>query len=154
MEAFSVISGSIENNDNIKYITDVAKERYSKYQIAHHEWINNVEPSPYRNALDIVRTDPIILDKIKQRFPNTNIKSVPEVDEIYWAVSPNGAIGSDRSQVDCHYDSPFAVLPTGGIIFYRVIVACNENNTVTTIFPDENIRIQMDTGDFQVNFQI
>ena len=147
-EGFAVISGSIQSDTNVSYITTVARDRYKFYTTAHHEWINSVEPSKYRLALDAVRTDPSILEKIKEKFPNTTITSVTEADEIYWAVSPKGAVGSDRSLVDCHYDSPFALFPTGNVVFYRVIIACNENNTVTTVFPDENIRVKMNTRDF------
>jgi len=147
-EGFAVISGQISRDDSLNYITSVAKERYSEYTTANHEWINSVEESKYRNALDMVRKDPEIFKKIQEKFPNTNIKSVTEADEIYWAVSPKGALGSDRSLVDCHYDSPFSWFPTGGVVFYRVIIACNENNTVTTVFPDENVRVKMNTKDF------
>jgi len=148
MEGFAVISGSIKSDDNLRYITDVAKTRYVQYTTAHHEWIDKVEGGKYRTALDAVRTDPAIFDKIRERFPGADIKSVTEADEIYWAVSPKGAVGSDRSLVDCHYDSPFALFPTGGVVYYRVIIACNENNTVTTTFPDENVRVKMNTKDF------
>jgi hypothetical protein len=148
MEGFAVISGTIDSDTNLKYITDTAKDRYAQYTTAHHEWINKVESSKYRTALDSVRSDPAIISKIQEKFPNTTIKPVTEADEIYWAVSPKGAVGSDRSLVDCHYDSPFGWFPTGGVIFYRVIIACNENNTVTTVFPDENIKVKMNTKDF------
>jgi hypothetical protein len=147
-EGFAVISGSIQSDNNLKYITDTAKDRYAKYTTAHHEWIDKVEPSKYRDALDTVRVDPAIFQKIKDKFPGAAIKSVHEADEIYWAVSPKGAVGSDRSLVDCHYDSPFAWIPTGGVIYYRVIIACNENNTVTTTFPDEKMAVKMNTKDF------
>ena len=148
IENFAVISGTIDSDKNLKYITETAKNRYSQYTTAHHEWIDSVEESEYRKALNQVRIDPKILDKIKEKFPNSSIKSVTEADEIYWAVSPKGATGSDRSLVDCHYDSPFAIIPTGGVIFYRVIIACNENKTVTTVFPDEKISVRMNTKDF------
>jgi len=148
MEGFAVISGSIGQDDDLKYITKVASERYAKYTTAHHEWIDKVESSKYRDALEKVRADGAIMEKIQSRFPNTTIKPVTEADEIYWAVSPKGAVGSDRSLVDCHYDSPFSWFPTGGVIFYRVIIACNENDTVTTTFPDEDVRVKMNTKDF------
>lgn len=148
LESFAVISGSIKEDTNVKLITDVARHRYSTYTTAHHEWINKVEPSKYRDALDTVRSDPEIFAKIRERFPNSTIKTATEVDEIYWAVSPKGAVGSDRALVDCHYDSPFALFPTGDVVFYRVIIACNENNTVTTVFPDENMRVKMGPKDF------
>jgi len=148
MEGFAVISGSIESDTHVKLITETAQTRYAEYKTAHHEWMDKVEPSAYRTALDAVRTDSAILAKIHEKFPTFKIHSVPEADEVYWAVSPKGAVGSDRSLVDCHYDSPFAWVPTGGVVFYRVIIACNENNTVTTVFPDEKIRVKMNTKDF------
>jgi hypothetical protein len=148
MEGFAVISGTINSSSETDLITSIAKNRYASYKTAHHEWINNVEESEYRSALDKVRTDPNILKKIQEKFPSATIKSVTESDEIYWAVSPKGAVGSDRSLVDCHYDSPFAWFPTGGVVFYRVIIACNENNTVTTVFPDESVRVKMTNKDF------
>lgn len=148
LENFAVISGSIKNDSDIKLITDVAKNRYSSYKTAHHEWINSVESSEYRTALEKVRNDPELFKKMHEKFPDTNIKPVTESDEIYWAVSPKGAVGSDRSLVDCHYDSPFALLPTGGVVYYRIIIACNENNTVTTVFPDEDMRVKMGPKEF------
>jgi len=147
-EGFAVISGSIKSDSDLNFITEIAKERYLKYKTSHHEWIDKVEPSKYRTALDNVRTDRDIFEKIKERFPNSEIKPVPEADEIYWAVSPKDANGSDRTLVDCHYDSPFAWVPTGGPIFYRIIIACNENNTVTTSFPNENVKVKMNTKEF------
>jgi len=147
-EGFAVISGVIKSDSDLNYITETAKARYLNYKTAHHEWIDKVEPSKYRTALDNVRTDTDILSKIRERFPNSEIKPVTEADEIYWAVSPKDANGSDRTLVDCHYDSPLAWVPTGGPIFYRVIIACNENNTVTTSFPNENVKVMMNTKEF------
>jgi len=147
-ENFAVISGSIEKDVDVRYIANIAKDRYANYTTAHHEWINKVEAGDYRTALDKVRTDPTILNTIHKQFPHATIKPATEADEVYWAVSPKGATGSDRSLVDCHYDSPLAWIPTGGVIFYRVIIACNENNTVTTTFPNEDKRVKMNTKDF------
>jgi hypothetical protein len=149
-ENFQVISGSVtkDSSSDLDLISETAKDRYASYTTAHHEWIDSVESSAYRSALDRIRTSPDILNKIQERFPGTTITNVTESDEIYWAVSPKSATGSDRSLVDCHYDSPFALFPTGGVVFYRVIIACNENNTVTTVFPDEDKRVKMTTRDF------
>lgn len=149
-EGFAVISGNaLEiNKDDLELISKVAQERYSQYTTAHHEWINKIEESSYRKSIENVRNSTAILNKIKEEFPNTNVQSVTDADEVYWAVSPKFATGSDRALVDCHYDAPFGWFPTGGVIFYRVIIATNENNTVTTIFPDENKKVKMSTGDF------
>jgi hypothetical protein len=150
MEGFAVISGSTDKNTekDLTNIKNIAQNRYSNYKTAHHEWINNVEKSNYRDSLDRIRVNSEILNKIHERFPDSTVKSITEADEIYWAVSPEGAVGSDRSLVDCHYDAPFSWFPTGGVVFYRVIIACNENNTVTTIFPNEDVRVKMTTSDF------
>jgi hypothetical protein len=133
LENFQVISGSVTKNcsSDLDLISETAKDRYASYTTANHEWINSVESSAYRSALDRIRTSPDILNKMQEQFPGTTITNVTEADEIYWAVSPKAATGSDRSLVDCHYDSPFALFPTGGVIYYRVILACNENKTVT-----------------------
>ena len=150
IEQFAVISGAVNNtySADLDTISQTAKDRYSSFSTAHHEWINTIENSEYRSALERIRTSPDILNKINERFPASSVRNVTEADEIYWAISPKKALGSDRSLVDCHYDSPFSWFPTGGVIYYRVIIACNENNTVTTVFPDEDIRVKMTTRDF------
>lgn len=149
-ENFAVISGAVnhEYSADLDTISQTAKDRYSSYKSGHHEWINSIENSDYRSALERIRKSPDILNKIKEKFPTSSVKTVAEADEVYWAISPKDATGSNRTLVECHYDSPFAWVPTGGAIFYRVIIACNENNTVTTVFPDENIHVKMTTGDF------
>jgi hypothetical protein len=150
IESFAVISGSIdkEKTKDLDLISNTAKNRYASYKTAHHEWIDKIESGEFRSALDRTRIDPTILKTIQDKYPSSTIKSVTEADEIYWAVSPKGAKGSDRSLVDCHYDAPFALFPNGNVIFYRVIIACNENNTVTTTFPDEDVSVKMNTNDF------
>jgi len=148
MEGFDVISGKITDNESFDYIASVAKQRYGHYKKAHHEWIDSVESGQYKNVLQSVRTHSKLFDTMKERFPNSRIESVTEADEVYWSASPKEAKGSDRSLVDCHYDAPFSIVPNGGVIYYRIIIAVNHNNTVTTVFPTENKRVLMDTGDF------
>jgi hypothetical protein len=149
-ESFAVISGAVNNNysADLEKISQTAKDRYSSFKTGHHEWINSIENSEYRAALERIRSSPDIINKVKEKFPSSAVKTVTEADEVYWAVSPKDATGSNRTLVECHYDSPFAWVPTGGAIFYRVLIACNENNTVTTVFPDEDIRVKMTTRDF------
>ena len=146
----TVISGKISNNydSDLKNITDVAEHRYSCYKKAHHEWIDKLESGEYKRSIDRLRYSDDVINKIQEKFPDYNIENVTESDEIYWAVSPKTAKGSDRSLVDCHYDAPFGIIYTGGVTYYRIIIAVNENNTVTTYFPKENIRVKMTTGDF------
>jgi len=148
MEPFAVLSASLKDNETFDYISSVSKERYGQYKKAHHEWINEVEQGKYRNALNQIRTKDEIFSAMHEKFPNSTIEPVTECDEVYWSASPKEAKGSDRALVDCHYDAPFSIIPTGGVVYYRIIIAINENNTVTTIFPDENKKVKMNKGDF------
>jgi hypothetical protein len=147
-EGFAVISGSYKDPDTFQYISDMCKSRYGHYKKAHHQWIDEVESGKFREALESVRQNEAIRKEIEHKFQGATVYPVTEGDEIYWSASPKDALGSDRSLVDCHYDAPFAALPTGGVVYYRVIIAMNENNTVTTVFPDENKKVKMSTGDF------
>ena len=147
-EDFAVLSDSYNDPETFKYIADTSKERYSEYKKAHHVWINDIEDGKFRDSLESVRKNKKIISAIKQQFQGSSIYPVTEGDEIYWSASPKEATGSDRSLVDCHYDSPFSIMPTGGVVYYRIIIAMNENNSVTTIFPSENKRVKMSTGDF------
>lgn len=151
LEDFRVISGDI--SAEIKVDTDVieaiAKERYKHHvSKAHHEWINEIDDLQLKSAIDNIRSQRAIFIRMQEEFPGMTIRSVKEVDEIYWAVSPDAAKASDTALVDCHYDAPFGWIPTFGVTFYRIIIGMNENNTVTTYFPDEDKKVKMTTGEF------
>jgi hypothetical protein len=148
LEGFAVLSDSYKDPETFKFISETCRERYSAYKKAHHVWINEIETGKFRDTLETVRQNRAILSAIKTKFPGFIIQPVTESDEVYWSASPKDALGSDRALVDCHYDAPFGVIPTGGVVYYRVIIAMNENNTVTTIFPDEDKKVKMNTGDF------
>lgn len=148
LEGFIVLSDSYKDPETFKFISETSKERYKQYNKAHHEWINKIEPGKFRDSLESVRQNRAIMNSITKNFPDSYIKPVTESDEVYWSASPKDAKGSDRSLVDCHYDAPFAIVPTGGVTYYRIIVAMNENNTVTTIFPNEDKKVKMNTGDY------
>jgi hypothetical protein len=148
MEGFAVMSGNLKKEDELHIISETARSRYNQHKTAFHEWIDTIDDTNYKGAIDTIRYSNEIRDAILEKFPNTSVQNVTEADEVYWAVSPKEAGYSDRSLVDCHYDSPFGWFPTGGVIFYRVIVAMNENETVTTIFPHEKKRVHMSTGDY------
>lgn len=144
----SVISGKYHNKDDLQKITDYMtnKENDGGNLVANHVWVN--EQTDILSTIDKVRKSDIIFKTIQDKFPEHKIKNVTESDEIYFAVSPDNAGGSDRSLVDCHYDAPFGGFPTFNNIFYRVIVACNPNDDVTTTFPNAGVSVKMDTGDF------
>ena len=150
VEEFSVISGQLSPpiKQLLDNITEISKNRYKDNKKGIHEWVDKLDDMKLKSLIEQVRVDSSLLDNIKNKFPNASITPVTDVDEIYWAVSPKDAKVSDRLLVDCHYDTPFALIPTGGVVFYRVLVGCNENNDITTHFPAENVHIKMSVGDY------
>jgi hypothetical protein len=143
----TVSSGNFTNKDLLDDITSFVTNHYTINKVkTNHLWVNELSDN-ILSKIDNVRTSNDILDTIQKTFPDSTVKSVPEVDEIYYAVSPKDASGSDRALVDCHFDAPFYWVP-GSVRFYRIIIACNENDAVETSFPNDNISVKMDRGDF------
>ena len=142
----SVISGTYQNIDDLDNITYYMYNISKNKTTAHHIWINNITDNIY-HTINKVRTSEDIYKPVKERFPEYRIKNVTDVDEIYYSASPKDALNSDRSLVDCHFDGPFAMI-SNNIIFYRIIVACNQNKDVITLFPNNNIKVVMDKGEF------
>ena len=152
--AACIATGKYTNTEDLYKITEYMVNRPNANSLlADHIWVNKIE-DPLYETVDKVRTSETIYKAIKEEFPNHRIKNVTESDEIYYAVSPKHAGGSDRSLVDCHYDAPFGGLPNFNVIFYRVIIGCNTNEHVTTSFPNEikndgkGVAVKMNTGDF------
>ena len=121
------------------------KARCSGSLTAGHIWVHDVEEADVIDSLESIAEN--IAKSLGERFSTSTIIGIPEVDEVYSAVSPNMAGGSDRSLVDCHYDAPLGWLP-GSAVFYRVIVGCTDNTHVQTKFPNEAINVFLSTGDF------
>jgi len=144
----NIITGYYKNTKNLQVISNYIYNNTRNKDIAHHMWINKIDSKEIYSILDKIRMSNDILNAIQTKFPNYRIKNVKEADEIYYGVSPKEAGYSDRSLVDCHYDAPFSKLNLGGVKFYRVIIACNENKTVNTQFPNDNISVIMNTGEF------
>jgi hypothetical protein len=147
-----IITGKYEKYKNLGIISDYINDINSSNgnTKAHHIWTENVlnDNNKVYDVIEDVRCSDEILEKIHEMYPDSRVKNVRNADEIYWAVSPKDALGSDRSLVDCHYDAPFSIIPNNHIIFYRVIIACNDNFTVTKSFTNDDIKVTMNTGDF------
>jgi len=145
----SILTGKYTNYFNLNTISNYINEINVKNNNTkgYHIWTENITGNIY-NIIEEVRLSNEILTKINKQYPNCRIKNVRNIDEIYWAVSPKNATGSDRTLVDCHYDTPFGILPTNNIVFYRIILACNENYTIETSFPKNNVKVKMNIGDF------
>jgi len=144
----NVITGVYKNTLDLQKISTYINDNTKDKHIAHHIWVNKIEDKKIYEIVDLVRTSSDIVNEIQKKFVNYNIKNVKEADEIYYGVSPSTATFSDKSLVDCHYDAPFSLFNLGGVKFYRIIIACNENKTVKTTFPNDDISVIMDTGDF------
>jgi len=145
METF-VTTGTYEGSDKLKRISEHINELCTGRTKAHHIWTEDL-PSDIYSDVDHVRTSDAVFSVLKKAYPNHSVENVKESDEIYWAVSPKKASGSDRSLVDCHYDAPFSIIPVSST-YYRVIIACNENKDVITSFPNEDVHVTMNTGEF------
>lgn len=147
----TITTGKYTNLNDLHQITNYMTQNsinHTGNYLANHVWVDQITNNKVYDNLNKVRTSNDIYNVIKSQYPHHKIKNVTDADEIYFAVSPKDATGSDRSLVDCHYDAPFSMLPTSNVIFYRVIISCNENKHVTTTFPHDNIDVKMNTGDF------
>jgi hypothetical protein len=143
----TIISGYYNNTDNLDNITNYMYNISKDMKTANHIWINEINDNIY-DVINNVRTSEDIYKIVRDRFPQHRIKNITETDEIYYSASPKDASNSDRSLVDCHYDGPFSMIPTNNIIYYRILVACNTNKDVSTTFPNNNIKVLMNKGDF------
>lgn len=145
----TVVTGYYKDIHDLKEIAEYMRRISQSNTTAHHIWVDNIEDEHMFYVVDSVRRNKDVLDTIRSRFPGHNVMNVTDCDEVYYAVSPEHANNSDRFLVDCHYDAPFTFLPSQfGVRFYRVIMACNHNEDVQTTFPNDDISVTMDTGDF------
>ena len=143
----TVLTGYYNDKFDLDYISKYMINLSQSKKTAFHVWCNDSDKTTI-DIINKVRNNKILYDALKNKFPNMKIKNISEVDEIYYAISPSLASGSNRLLVDCHYDAPFRFMPNNKILFYRIIVACNENKDVETSFPNDNIKVIMNTGDF------
>jgi hypothetical protein len=111
---------------------------------SHHVWINEIKDVKILGIITDVKRHMSI--ELQDHLTNYTITNIPEMDEIYYSVSPHNAKLADTSLVKPHYDGPFGGLYTDGALCFRVIVACNKNDTVYTRF--SNQISHMDVGDF------
>ena len=139
--------GRLDHEDHgmLANVAAFMKARSSGSHTADHIWALDIRDAGVAQSLASVARG--IAESLGERFRASKIIGVPEVDEVYSAVSPRSAGGSDRSLVDCHYDAPLGWLP-GSAVFYRVIVGCTDNIHVQTSFPQKSIDVVLSTGDF------
>jgi hypothetical protein len=142
-----VVSGHYDDLEPLNNISNYMSKKFDRKKKALHIWTEDLVKQTVYFDIETIRTSNTIIDKIKDIYPDSKIINIRETDEIYLAVSPKDAKNSDRSLVDCHYDSPLSLF-NNGVSFYRIIIACDENDTVTTTFPNDDIRVKMTTGDF------
>ena len=134
--------------NSIDYVYNYYKNKNLEGNHSVHYWINQVNHPTLQYHLNRLRNSPYFKLIINTYYPNYKIISVHTSDEIYLSVSPSKRIGSDVTLSDCHYDAPFRMVPQGGNIFLRAILALNENNTVYTQVNDKTSRLTK--GDFNI----
>ena len=135
-------------NNSIDYIYNYYKNNNLYGLTSIHYWINDVKYNNLKQHLNRIRTSHYFKKAISKYYPNYKVISVPQSDEIYLSVSPIHRTGSDVTLSDCHYDAPFRMIPQGGNIFLRAILALNENNTVYTQVEDKTSKLTK--GDFNI----
>jgi len=110
-----------------------------------HEWVDEIKQPVIKNAIDTLRSSSIIRDTLLENYPDSTVRSVPSIDEVFVSVSPLDAKASDRVLVDCHYDAPYKFIE-GPSKLVRIILALNDNSTVFTQVGDKTSKLS--TGDF------
>ena len=110
----SVTTGQYRGSEKLHRISTYINDLCVGRSKAHHIWTEEL-PNDVYSDVEHVRTSDDILSVLHKTYPNSRIEHVRECDEIYWAVSPKDAKGSDRSLVDCHYDAPFGILPSSNL---------------------------------------
>tara|TARA_Y100001970_G_scaffold199239_1_gene242344 strand:- start:48 stop:833 length:786 start_codon:yes stop_codon:yes gene_type:complete len=135
-------------NDSINYIYNIYKNENQNGDSSIHYWINNIDNKELKYHLNRVRNAVEIKNSIKKSYPEHNVVSSKDTDEIYLSVSPSTRSGSDVALSDCHYDAPFKYIYQGNCKFLRLIIALNENSSVYTQVKDETSLLT--EGDYNV----
>lgn len=115
---------------------------------ADHMWIDGIKDQGFYNDCDTLRSCPEIMTTLKNAFPGYQIFQLACIDEVYYSYSPNAASYSDRSLVDCHYDSLLGFLMPKDSMTIRVILSCSDNGSVHTTFPNTNKDVVLSFGDY------
>ena len=100
-----LIKGNIPESYEMTILRDHYKSNGKP--VADHAWTEDVKESTIKNAIDTLRSSSIIRDTLLKNYPDSTIRSVPSIDEVFVSVSPLDAKASDRVLVDCHYDAPY-----------------------------------------------
>ena len=145
----TIISGKLceHHGPSLDLVHRTAYEAFKDVRSSRHAWIVYAD-ADVRKIVEELKTCRCIMDAIRARFDNHDIHPVETTDEIMWAASPREAKGSDRSLVDCHKDGPFSMIRPSTAVWYRVILAVNDNDAVTTHFPAAGISVRMKSGEF------
>jgi len=135
-----LIEGKLPNEYS-KY-TDIIKNYFFDIHgddstVSKHYWIDKIDNSKIKNALDVLRNADVIKETIQKAYPKYKIESVHNSDEVYISVDPSLRKNSDIALSDCHYDAPFKYVYQCGNVFIRVILGITENSTTYTTIEDK-----------------
>jgi hypothetical protein len=144
-----VVSGKVCGNHerHMRRIQDRVYETCKDETASKHMWVVDMGDA-IRDDVWRMKTCRCVVDPIRKIFGDRDIRPVEIVDELYWSASPLEASGSDKSLVKCHRDGPFDFFPSETAVWYRIIIAINDNDDVITHFPKAGMSVKMSKGDF------
>lgn len=97
-----------------------------------HKWNEDIQPY-IKHQIEAI--DRQIIQKIGNDFTY-----IPSMTEFYYSSKHNN--NSDKQFTDVHFDGPFRYCN-----LYRVLICINGNKNIRTVFPDDNLNIQLKTYD-------
>jgi hypothetical protein len=130
-----VINGFYNNKRNLRKCAKYMICNTHNTETSHHIWINEISDTNICHTTNEIKFD--ISKQLQPHFTDYNITNIPEIDEMYYCPSPHKVTHTDTSLVKPHYDSPLGGMYMEGVLFYRVMVACNKNDTVYTRFSNQ-----------------
>ena len=109
-----------------------------------HIWYSDLNNLCKLGFLNIIKSKNIYNSLFVKYNKNMyNIENITQMDELYVS-SFNDKYNSDKVFYSEHIDGPFGLLP--GITINRTIIALSYNEYINTVFPDNNININLNKG--------
>lgn len=109
----------------------------------HHWWYTDLNPYLQENFSDL---NNIVMLQIKKELKFCNILPIHEMNEIYVSSNDQHEFNSDKVFYTKHIDGPFYLYPFCSV--KRTILAINENENISTHFPNNNFHHTLTTNEF------
>jgi len=109
-----------------------------------HWWYSDVS-SDLQESFDVLNRK--VMDYISDCHTSYNIEKIDEMNEIYVSSNASSVVmNSDSVFYNKHIDGPCYIFPFCSV--YRCILALNENENITTLFPTTKKSFTLSDGEF------